>query len=146
MSYGSEKWMIDEMVEYAKSFLGTPYIWGGNFGGRSERGGLDCSGFVCEVLRGVGLLDKSDLSAQGLYEHYKDSARSQLGKGSVLFFGQHRKQITHVAIALNDKLMIESGGGNHFTTDVSEAKNRNAMVRFRPIRQDLVAVLKVGEE
>ena len=118
-----------------------PYLTGGN----CPILGLDCSGFVCEVLRSKGYIGKEDYTAQGLYDHFKGAGRSQLTEGSLLFFGKSREQISHVAIAAGDIDMVESGGGDHTTTTVQEAIKRNAYLRIRPIkwRSDLVAVLKV---
>jgi len=126
--------MID-LVEIAMIFLGTPYVWGGN----DLTKGVDCSGFVCEVSRSVGLLDKRDLTAQGLYTWYLlQSNKSQLERNSFLFFGKDVHHITHVAIAINEKLMIEAGGEGNQATD-------KGYVRIRPItnRRDLVAALRV---
>ena len=131
--------MIELMLLYAQSMLGTPYIYGGN----SPLRGLDCSGFVVECLRSVGIVDKKDYSAMMLYNELKEREgyRSVLKRGSVLFFGSSRNKISHVAIAIDSNIMIESGGGDRNTLKFFDAVNKNAMVRFRPIRKDLVACI-----
>lgn len=40
-----------DIVNYAKKFIGTPYVWGGN----SLTGGIDCSGLVQQVYKNFGL-------------------------------------------------------------------------------------------
>jgi len=40
-----------QIAEYAKKFIGTPYVWGGN----SLKGGIDCSGLVQQVYKNFGL-------------------------------------------------------------------------------------------
>jgi cell wall-associated NlpC family hydrolase len=40
----------DRLLEIAKSWLGAPYVWGGN-----TRDGVDCSGFVGGVFREYGI-------------------------------------------------------------------------------------------
>lgn len=40
-----------EIAEYAKQFIGTPYVWGGN----SLQSGIDCSGLVQQVYKKFGL-------------------------------------------------------------------------------------------
>ena len=130
----------DAMIVYAKSFLGIAYRWGGN----NPVEGLDCSGFVCEVLRSVGIVSK-DLTAQDIYNLLKQKQwRSQLAKCSILFFGSSTNKITHVAIALNQYQMIEAGGGNSKTLSDDIAERQNAFVRIRMIssRGDLVACIK----
>jgi len=129
--------MIKHMLTYAQSLLGAPYIWGGNgpF--------FDCSGFVQEVLASVGVDPAGDQTAQALYDTCK--ARewpSQFAHGSLLFYGKSRDKITHVAILLNDSLMIEAGGGDSSTLTLEDAIKKGAMVRQRPIRKNFIAVLK----
>ena len=61
-----------DLVEYAKCFIGRPYIWAGNGSGKNA-GGFDCSGLVVECLQAVGVLaNGSDYSAKTLYKHLLD--------------------------------------------------------------------------
>lgn len=125
-----------DLINVALLLIGVPYSWGGN----SIETGLDCSGFVCEVSRSVGLLDNRDLSAQGLYEWFlKYGSNSAIKRNSILFFGENHNNITHVAIAFNDKLMIESGGEGRIETE-------KGYVRIRPIksRKDLRSAISVN--
>ncbi len=39
--------LADSIVNFAKTFIGTPYVWGGN----NPEGGFDCSGFICYVYK-----------------------------------------------------------------------------------------------
>jgi len=126
-----------DLVNLALIFMGTPYVWGGN----DITKGVDCSGFVCEITRSVGLLDDRDLTAQGLYDYYVNKSRgSGIDRNSLLFFGRDNENITHVAIAINYSLMVEAGGEGRIDTD-------NGYVRIRPVinRRDLVAAIKLEE-
>lgn len=133
-----------DIVEIALLFHGKEYKYGGNF----YPTGLDCSGFVCEVLRSIGYLGRGDLSAQGIFNHLKErwpvTVRGKKGKGAILFFGVTDQAITHVAIQISDLLMIEAGGGDTLTNSILSAEKNNAYVRIRPItnRGDLVATFK----
>ena len=52
-------------INYAKLFIGKPYLWGGE-----GPEGYDCSGFIQEVLSCIGLDPKGDQTAQGLYNYF----------------------------------------------------------------------------
>lgn len=136
-----EEEMIFTMLFVAHSMLNTPYLWGGN----SPLIGVDCSGFIQTVLSSVGIDPPGDQTSQALYNHLsKKGWPSQLAKGSVLFFGKNRQEITHVSMAYNEKLMIESSGGDSKTKTLQDAIDKDARVKINPInrRSDLVAVLK----
>lgn len=119
------------MAFVALKMYGTPYVWGGN----DMTTGVDCSGFVCEVARSVGLLGKQDLTAQMLHDRFLNY---KPGKNTILFFGEDTDSITHVAIAINEEYMIEAGGEGRIETD-------KGYVRIRPIssRIDCVAILEI---
>lgn len=129
------------------SHLNTPYIWGGNHPVRD--GGFDCSGFVNWCLMKCGMLSKKDRSSQMLYNEISQMGlRSSIEPESILFFGKDVHNITHVAVCLQDGLMIEAGGGDSTTTTIYLAAERiDARVRIKPIdnRSDLVASLVITE-
>jgi len=136
-----EKETTDILIHYAKTFIGKPYLWGGN-GVR----GFDCSGFVQEVLKCVGLDPKGDQTAQGLYNYFtKRSKGSGVAAGSLLFWGRDIDRITHVSIAIDYFYHIEAGGGNSKTINKEIAEKQGAMVRIRPLnsRKDLIAAIKI---
>ena len=134
-------------IEYAKSLLHVPYIWGG----KSPLIGLDCSGFVCEVLKSVGAVgNHEELSAQGLFDRFN-------GKGinymvHLAFFGKDLKSIDHVGILdiANNQIdsrtsLIEAAGGDHTTITREIAEKIDARVKVRPVgyRKDLVASIVI---
>jgi len=136
--------MIEILVNYAMRFVGVPYVYGGN----NPLSGMDCSGFVCECLKAIGIVaTHRDYSARELFKLLKERSdckvSSKIEKGCVLFFGKKDSLISHVAIAISDKLMIESGGGDAGTISKEKAEKINAFVRIRPIRNDLVGIVKV---
>ncbi len=90
------------VTSYAKAFLGVPYLWGGT----SWRG-IDCSSLVQLCYRMGGYILPRD--AQPQYEALShDITREQMQAGDLIFFG--RKQITHVALALNTYEYIHAEG------------------------------------
>lgn len=135
-----------DLVEYARAFIGTPYIYGGD----NPIIGFDCSGLVSEVHRAFGLIGYRDrFTSQYFYEKYaaKFIPRTQghIQRNDILFFGREGK-VKHVAIAYNSDNMIEAGGGDEYTIDTSAAGKNDAFVRIRPIsnRVDFYAAFPTG--
>ncbi len=127
------------LYDYALSFVGTHYLWGGN----NPLTGMDCSGLVLELLRSIGAWGKIDDTAQGIYGTFGGmKAKSNYAFGDILYFGKSTTQITHVTMSLGSGLMIEAGAGGSTTTSKDAAAKQSAFVRVRPInnRADLVAV------
>ena len=124
-------------IELAKKYLGRPYVWGGNC---EAEGGYDCSGFVFQVLHQSGFKVERD-TAQGYYDTFSkyEVSKNNIASGDLLFFGKSKKSITHIAIALDSKTMIESIG-----TSKNTIKNKGKGVSISNItrRKDLVAVCR----
>lgn len=130
--------MKDIYLRYLLQFVGTPYQWGGTH----PKVGLDCSEFAQEALSCLGLDFKGDQTAEELHDNLIMYSTKAIvpSLGYLLFFGWSK--ITHVAIALNSKYMIEAGGGG--SKDLHPSTSSGAFVRIRPInsRSDLLTILK----
>jgi len=125
------------LIPYAMSFVGQPYIWGGDV----PMSGWDCSGLVQELMMSVDVDIPGDQTADAYYRHFKvkgDVITPQ--SGALLFFGSEA-HVSHVAFSLDAGRMIEAGGGDRTCTSVRAAVEKKAFVRIRPIsrRRDLVA-------
>lgn len=129
------------MIEYAKSFLGVPY----RYGGSTPMGGIDCSGLIVEIFKAFGVIPGlQDISADGLYRHFLNNGMtSGVGAGALCFYGT-ATNVTHVALMLNNWLIIEAGGGNAMTLSLAAAIDQEAFVRIRPYshRKDLVTIIR----
>lgn len=132
---------IDISLDYMLTFSGTPYIWGG-----TNPAGFDCSGYVIEYLRALGVVDsKYDDSALGIYNKFKGYATSEKKRGFLVFYGDSFNTIDHVEIMLTDRLALGASGGDRSTLSTSIALKKNAFVRVRPIsRMNNVAYVRVG--
>ncbi len=132
---------IDGLVAYARRFVGIPYIFGGN----NPIRGFDCSGLVCELMKRQGILKwNEDLSSQMLFDRVKIEGNYDVSRaGSLAFYGKGPEKIVHVGILVDSETMIEAGGGDRSTLSVTDAEERNAFVRERPVnyRRDLFAVI-----
>jgi len=95
---------------------------------------MDCSGFVCEVLRAYGEIgNKSDYTSQQLLNLKKDKLLST--EIPLAFYGKSEHKITHVAIVYDQLFVIESAGEGRRETE-------KGFVRIRPLtyRDDLIGV------
>ena len=128
-------------IEYAKSFIGVPYKWGGE----TPMAGYDCSGFVQEILSSVGLDPVGDQTAQALADYYVSFGKvvEKPKAGCLVFFGQARIKITHVGFMINNFQMIEAGGGGRQVVDKQSAIDHRAFIRVRPYtyRSDLIYLI-----
>jgi cell wall-associated NlpC family hydrolase len=88
-------------VAEALSWLGTPYALGG-----SSKAGVDCSGFVCEVLKASGLCaDPPRRSAD--YASFGRPIEGGMEPGDILVFGRGGR-IDHVGMALSAESFIHA--------------------------------------
>jgi len=116
------------VLKVAWSFLGKPYIWGGD----DPVKGFDCSGFVIECLKSVGILPrKGDWTAHMLFENFRQIEFPY--KGCLVFWG-YDTGIIHVELCLDDKLSIGASGGGSKTKSESDAIAQNAYIKIRPFR------------
>ncbi len=90
-----------DLVNYAKQFLGNPYVWGGT----SLTGGADCSGFVLSVFAhyGVSLPHHSGSQAQ----MGKGISLSEALPGDLVFYAKNGA-INHVAIYIGNGQVIHA--------------------------------------
>ena len=91
-----------DLVEYAKQFLGNPYVWGGT----SLTKGADCSGFVLSVFKKYGVKLSHSSRAQA-NEGTKISA-SDLLPGDLVFYSNSSGTINHVAIYIGGGQVIHA--------------------------------------
>ncbi len=97
----------EEIVDYGKQFIGTPYRWGGN----DLKRGVDCSGLTQEVYKTFDI-DISRVS----YMQVKDGkrvAKSELIPGDLVFFdtsGKNRGKISHVGIYAGADRFLHADG------------------------------------
>lgn len=117
LSDTDKKILYEDIPEYAKSLIGTPY----KFGGMSPDTGFDCSGFVGDVFRhtaGVSMpRTTAEISKAGVAITATD-----LRSGDLVFFNTLKKKFSHVGIYLGDSRFIHapSKGGKVRIDDMGE--------------------------
>jgi hypothetical protein len=94
------------LVDYAKNFLNTCYVYGG-----SSPRGFDCSGFTCYIFSKFGyILPHRALEQVKIGEPVP---RDELQSGDLVFFITLRsKQINHVGIYLGNGKFIHASSGS----------------------------------
>ena len=120
----------DIAMKVAWSFLGRPYIWGGD----DPIEGFDCSGFVIEVLKSVGILPrKGDWTASRLHSLFHPVKDPY--EGCLVFWSNNdNTKIIHVELCIDDELSIGASGGGSKTITEADAIKQNAYIKVRPFR------------
>lgn len=129
-------------LELATEYLGKEYRWGGD----DPINGFDCSGFVIELAKSVGLMrENEDYTANMLANKYKEV--TELKPGNLVFWDWNRDGvIDHVEIVLTKLddgtvLSIGASGGDSRSTSAQRAAAQNAYIKIRPLRERYVKIV-----
>lgn len=129
------------LIQYAMSFIGVPYKWGGS----NPISGVDCSGYLQCILLAAGIDPPGDQTAQALYDYFQSRSTVNVYQpGALAFYGKSVTQIIHVAFMIDPYRILEAGGGGSAIKSVYEADKVDAFVRMRLVkyRQDFLLTLK----
>jgi cell wall-associated NlpC family hydrolase len=95
--------------------------------------GFDCSGFVIEILKAVGILPITyDTTADGLFRMFKRYKISAGQAGALVFWFSGGVAI-HVEMMLDLFHTIGASGGGSATISEDAAADQNAFIKIRPI-------------
>ena len=112
-----------EIVNYAKKFLGVPYVYGG-----ASSTGFDCSGFTMYVYNHFGISMKHGAQAQAKLgtkistdKSSKNSLISNLEKGDLVFFLDYETmdEIGHCGIYIGDGNFIHASSGSGYCVKIN---------------------------
>lgn len=120
-----------ELLQYAKNFLGNPYIWGGT----SLTNGCDCSGFTQQIFANFGYALPRTSRQQA-----KTGARipvQEAKPGDLLFYQRESGFIYHVMIYLGDGKVIHAGSEatGILISDFNYEKSAEFAVRIIPEKE-----------
>ncbi len=115
----------DNIINTAKRFMGTPYLWGG-----TSAKTMDCSGFTRTVFFLNGVYLPRDASQQVFVGVPVDThdGFNNLKPGDLLFFGKKatansKEKITHVGIYIGNYEFIHEAGQVHISSFDKSKKN-----------------------
>ena len=93
---------ISTVIKTARSYTGTPYLWGG-----TTRAGIDCSGLTGRAFQAISVTLPRTADVQA--KQGEKVKKEELQPGDLLFFatGKKRRVVTHVGIVTEVK-----GGDN----------------------------------
>jgi hypothetical protein len=89
------------LVEYAKQFVGNPYVWGGT----SLTKGCDCSGFVLSIYKKYGVTLPHHAATQANYGTKVDD--STIRPGDLIFYSKGGR-INHVGIYIGNGQVLHA--------------------------------------
>ena len=90
------------LLETIKSFINSPYLWGGK-----TKYGVDCSGLIQTIFKTLNIVlprdakEQSDVGVE-IEEGYK--------LGDLAFFGKNLNNITHVGIFVDNETVVHAYG------------------------------------
>ena len=88
---------INSVIGEARTYIGTPYKWGGN-----DKLGIDCSGLLVRSFESIGMKIPRTTGQQ--IELGKKVSLKKIKKGDLVFFafGKSKRKVTHVGLISNN--------------------------------------------
>ena len=115
----------------AWSYHGKWYTWGG-----SNPAGIDCSGFIVELGKSIGIIYRQDdFSSAGLWEALKQYRIPTPKTGGLVFYGDGEGNVNHVEFCLDDFHSMGASGGGSWIKTTEDAIKANAFIKVRPIKR-----------
>ena len=120
----------EQIVEFAKQYLGCPYVYGA-----SGPSSFDCSGFTMYVFKNFGINLSHSATAQSKNGDYV--AKDDLMPGDLVFFKDYETMngIGHVGIYVGDGNFIHASSGTGYCVKISTLLSGSYNTRYETARR-----------
>lgn len=120
----------EQIVEYAKKYLGCKYVYGA-----SGPNTFDCSGFTMYVLKNFGVTLSHSATAQSRVGTYV--AKENLQPGDLVFFTDYEtgSGIGHCGIYIGDGNFIHASSGTGYCVKISTLTSGSYLKRYETARR-----------
>jgi hypothetical protein len=117
---------FDDVLEVARAWVGTPYVWGG-----LTEHGIDCSGLVHLAFRLAGQTLPRDASDQALVTALVEPGQER--PGDLYFFSDKPGRITHVGFVTGPDRMLHACGdkGRVVEEELPDSRRRTLVAIHR---------------
>lgn len=106
---------INNLINFAHTFKGVPYVWGG-----SSPNGFDCSGFIYYVFNKSAGTSLPRTNVVGLDARSYEVSSPQIGD-LVFFSNTYKKGVSHVGIYIGNNSFIHAGGDKVQVTSLNNS-------------------------
>jgi len=120
--------ILSSLEKSIRSFLGTPYVWGGR-----TRRGTDCSGFVQTVFAEAGV--ELPRSSRKMWQKGQKVARGNLARGDLVFFRTRPDKISHVGIVTDPERSLFAHASSSRGVVISNLESKYYRLRFAGARR-----------
>ena len=90
------------LLETIKSFINSPYLWGGK-----TKNGVDCSGLVQSIFKTLNIILPRDSKEQS---NFGVEIKEGYKLGDLAFFGENANKISHVGILVDNETVVHAYG------------------------------------
>ena len=115
------------ICDYAKKFIGTPYVWGGT----NLTSGVDCSGLVYSCYKNFGIT--LNRTSREMYQQGTPVSRDELQPGDLMFFNTFGNGVSHVGMYVGDGMYIQAADEGVTLTSINREYSVKTYVGARRI-------------
>ncbi|OOB79223.1 MAG: hypothetical protein ATN33_06265 [Epulopiscium sp. Nele67-Bin001] len=119
--------LANNIVDYAKQFIGTPYTYGGT----SLGVGVDCSGFTSQVYAAMGI-DINRTAAGQYWSSGTTVSKTNLQVGDLVFYGSNGN-VSHVGMYIGDEKIIHASSSRGVVIDTMYLAGTPPIVGYKRI-------------